>query len=96
MPLHSDESFLSRGTASEESQVIVSVLHYVPDIDECSQPEPVCSEEHQECINNKGSYVCICSKGYEEEDGKCVETPQSGEDEDLIHMCSTHSIFENT
>ena len=76
-----------------ESGRCVSVALCFPDIDECSQPESVCSEEHQECINNKGSYVCICSKGYQEEDGKCIETPQSGEDEDLIHMCSTHSIL---
>lgn len=56
-------------------------MHF-PDMDECSQPEPVCTEEHQECINTKGSYVCICSSGYEEQDGKCVQTVQPGE-----HWC---------
>uniref|UniRef100_A0A3P8W072 Cysteine-rich with EGF-like domains 2 n=1 Tax=Cynoglossus semilaevis TaxID=244447 RepID=A0A3P8W072_CYNSE len=49
------------------------------DIDECSQSESVCTKEHQECVNTKGSYVCICLPGYEEKDDECVQIPQPGE-----------------
>lgn len=50
-----------------------------PDIDECSQSESVCTKANQDCANTNGSYVCICSSGYEEQDGECVQTPQPGE-----------------
>lgn len=50
----------------------------VTDVDECSQSDPVCTEENQKCINTHGSYMCICSGGYEEKDGKCVHTVQPG------------------
>lgn len=53
----------------------------LPDVDECLQSEPVCTKEHQECVNNQGSYTCICFEGYEEQDGECVQTQQPGEDE---------------
>lgn len=53
----------------------------LPDVDECSLSEPVCTKEHQECVNNQGSYTCICFEGYEERDGECVQTQQPGEDE---------------
>uniref|UniRef100_A0A8C2XSZ2 Cysteine-rich with EGF-like domains 2 n=1 Tax=Cyclopterus lumpus TaxID=8103 RepID=A0A8C2XSZ2_CYCLU len=51
-----------------------------PDIDECSQPEPVCTKEHEQCVNTKGSHVCACSSGYEEQEGECVPTLHPGED----------------
>lgn len=50
----------------------------LPDIDECSQSESPCTKDNQECVNSNGSYVCICSHGYEEEDGECVQTQQPG------------------
>lgn len=60
-----------------------------PDIDECSQSESVCTKEDQECANTNGSYVCICSSGFEEQDGECVQTPQPGEVS--YSLCPTHS-----
>lgn len=50
------------------------------DVDECSESEPVCTKEHQECVNTKGSYMCFCASGYEEQDDECVEMPKPGED----------------
>ncbi|KAF3859519.1 hypothetical protein F7725_021918 [Dissostichus mawsoni] len=53
-------------------------------IDECSQPEPVCTRENEECVNNKGSYVCICSEGYEERDDECVQKIEPGGGTEII------------
>ncbi|KAL2102265.1 hypothetical protein ACEWY4_001433 [Coilia grayii] len=44
------------------------------DVNECEQPETVCTEEHQECRNTVGSYTCECSDGFHEEDGVCIPT----------------------
>ncbi|KAM4615065.1 cysteine-rich with EGF-like domain protein 2 [Polymixia lowei] len=52
------------------------------DIDECSQPEPVCTRDNEKCVNVKGSHLCICASGYEEQDGQCVQTPQPAEEEE--------------
>ncbi|XP_068163310.1 cysteine-rich with EGF-like domain protein 2 [Antennarius striatus] len=54
------------------------------DIDECSQSEPICTEDHQECYNTKGSFVCLCSTGYELQDGKCVQMLQQEEEESEV------------
>uniref|UniRef100_A0A8C5HZU2 EGF-like domain-containing protein n=1 Tax=Gouania willdenowi TaxID=441366 RepID=A0A8C5HZU2_GOUWI len=48
------------------------------DVDECSQSEVVCTKEHQECVNTKGSYTCVCSSGYEKREDECVQTPTQG------------------
>jgi len=46
------------------------------DIDECSD-ENICSvREHSTCVNEIGSYSCMCNEGYEEVDGLCVEIPK--------------------
>ena len=39
-----------------------------PDINECSQPPPVC---HQLCTNTPGGYMCSCSPGYIPDHDKC-------------------------
>ncbi|XP_024139093.1 cysteine-rich with EGF-like domain protein 2 [Oryzias melastigma] len=46
------------------------------DVDECSESEAVCAREHQECVNNHGSYTCVCSAGFHEQDGECVQAQQ--------------------
>ncbi|KFO93049.1 Cysteine-rich with EGF-like domain protein 2-A, partial [Buceros rhinoceros silvestris] len=48
------------------------------DIDECSLPEKVCLKENQDCVNTSGSYKCVCSKGFEDKDGTCVQTVKPG------------------
>lgn len=40
------------------------------DVDECL--ENVCGE-NQTCVNNEGSYDCICSDGFENTDSGCVD-----------------------
>uniref|UniRef100_A0A8D0FRT0 Cysteine rich with EGF like domains 2 n=1 Tax=Strix occidentalis caurina TaxID=311401 RepID=A0A8D0FRT0_STROC len=48
------------------------------DIDECNLPEKVCMKENQDCVNTSGSYKCVCSEGFEEKDGTCVQTVKTG------------------
>uniref|UniRef100_A0A8C8ECV6 Cysteine rich with EGF like domains 2 n=1 Tax=Otus sunia TaxID=257818 RepID=A0A8C8ECV6_9STRI len=48
------------------------------DIDECNLPEKVCMKENQDCVNTSGSYKCVCSEGFEENDGTCVQTVKTG------------------
>ncbi|XP_038833692.1 cysteine-rich with EGF-like domain protein 2 isoform X4 [Salvelinus namaycush] len=48
------------------------------DVNECEQPDSVCTAENQECVNNKGSYICICASRYEEQEGVCVKIPEPG------------------
>lgn len=48
------------------------------DIDECNLPEKVCMKENQDCVNTSGSYKCVCSEGFEDKDGTCVQTVKPG------------------
>uniref|UniRef100_A0A8B9SBX4 Cysteine rich with EGF like domains 2 n=1 Tax=Apteryx owenii TaxID=8824 RepID=A0A8B9SBX4_APTOW len=48
------------------------------DIDECNLPEKACIRENEDCVNTKGSYKCVCSEGFEEKDGTCVQTVKTG------------------
>ncbi|XP_009461222.1 PREDICTED: cysteine-rich with EGF-like domain protein 2 [Nipponia nippon] len=50
------------------------------DIDECNLPEKVCVKENQDCVNTSGSYKCVCSEGFEDKDGTCVQNVKTGEE----------------
>uniref|UniRef100_A0A8C6WR96 Cysteine-rich with EGF-like domains 2 n=1 Tax=Neogobius melanostomus TaxID=47308 RepID=A0A8C6WR96_9GOBI len=66
------------------------------DVDECSQHEPVCTKEHQECINTQGSFLCICAYGYEEENEECVQKPLLGECKKAPSETTTEETTETT
>lgn len=67
------------GVKARSFNLIITLFFFSSDIDECSQSESVCTKEHQECVNTKGSYVCICLPGYEEKDDECVQISEPGE-----------------
>ncbi|KFV16437.1 Cysteine-rich with EGF-like domain protein 2-A, partial [Pterocles gutturalis] len=48
------------------------------DIDECNLPEKVCVKENQDCVNTSGSYKCVCSEGFEDKNGTCIQTVKTG------------------
>ncbi|XP_025909619.1 cysteine-rich with EGF-like domain protein 2 [Nothoprocta perdicaria] len=50
------------------------------DINECTLPEKVCTRENEDCVNTKGSYKCVCSEGFEEKDGMCIQIIKTGEE----------------
>ncbi|XP_077450442.1 cysteine-rich with EGF-like domain protein 2 [Stigmatopora argus] len=54
------------------------------DIDECSQADSVCVKEHQQCVNTQGSFECICSENYQEQDGECVQKSQDEEKAETV------------
>lgn len=35
-------------------------------------------KENQDCVNTSGSYKCVCSEGFEDKDGTCVQTVTTG------------------
>lgn len=67
---------LSNGLEHVEMVPVSSVL--LADMNECEQPESVCTEDHQECLNTVGSYRCQCAQGFHEEDGVCVPAATLG------------------
>eukprot|EP00106_Octopus_bimaculoides_P000409 XP_014767851.1 PREDICTED: EGF-containing fibulin-like extracellular matrix protein 1 [Octopus bimaculoides] len=42
-----------------------------PDINECEKNP--CSSNGR-CLNTQGSYFCVCNRGYQKENNKCVDT----------------------
>ncbi|XP_059510606.1 cysteine-rich with EGF-like domain protein 2 isoform X3 [Stegostoma tigrinum] len=52
------------------------------DINECSMDDKVCMRENEDCINTEGSFKCVCSEGFEEQEGICVEIKTPAEVKD--------------
>ncbi|XP_030062625.1 protein disulfide isomerase CRELD1 [Microcaecilia unicolor] len=46
------------------------------DIDECNNQDPICTGEHEVCVNTEGSHRCTCEKGYSKNDGVCTQDQQ--------------------
>jgi len=46
-------------------------MFYCADIDECAVRNGNCPAEST-CVNNVGSYVCVCDSGYRREGARCV------------------------
>ena len=46
-------------------------MFYCADIDECAVRNGNCPAEST-CVNNVGSYVCVCDSGYRREGSRCV------------------------
>jgi len=72
------------------------------DVNECAD-ENICSfKEHSTCVNEIGSYSCMCDEGYEEVDGFCVEIPKcrgvvcdgNGYCDDLDGSCYCNAGFK--
>jgi len=60
----------------KETKLMVFKSDECVDIDECLTD--VCKKEGELCLNNPGSYQCICAQGYKMEGDKCqkVEKPE--------------------
>lgn len=49
------------------------------DIDECEKDEKVCGPPHTvKCVNNLGSYECVCKDGYEKRGKRCARIMEKG------------------
>ena len=44
---------------------------FISDVDECSQYETPCSA-NEECLNDQGTYSCVCRLGYKKKNKVCV------------------------
>ena len=44
---------------------------FLSDINECLTGRAICGE-NTECVNNVGSYTCMCASGYDFIDGRCT------------------------
>uniref|UniRef100_A0A3P9JYE5 Cysteine-rich with EGF-like domains 2 n=1 Tax=Oryzias latipes TaxID=8090 RepID=A0A3P9JYE5_ORYLA len=84
------------GAGSDKCQACANGYRHVEgsckDIDECSEPEAVCTQEHQECRNTHGSYRCLCSAGFQDQDGECVQT----QDQDHTEEPGSPDAAENS
>ena len=45
---------------------------FISDIDECSQDETPCGA-NQGCLNDHGTYLCVCRSGYKKKNKVCVK-----------------------
>ena len=41
------------------------------DIDECSTGDHNCTQNHLQCVNRPGTFICECVTGYELLNGTC-------------------------
>lgn len=48
-----------------ELPVIIVLLNYLSDIDECQTGTHECHGTLMQCINRHGSYACQCPEGYQ-------------------------------
>ena len=51
--------------------VYVILLDMLLDIDECSTGVHNCTQNHLQCVNRPGTFICECSSGYELLNGIC-------------------------
>lgn len=78
----------SRDPCRHEIRVPKSVV----DEDECASGHANCDPLTEECVNNIGSYKCLCKNGFRRDQklGKCVDIDECAEDEafvETVKMC---------
>ena len=45
---------------------------FISDVDECSQDKTPCGA-NEECLNEQGTYSCVCLSGYKKQNKVCVK-----------------------
>ncbi|KAG9490094.1 hypothetical protein GDO78_005797 [Eleutherodactylus coqui] len=65
------------------------------DLNECDTSEAVCVRDNEICVNTSGSYICVCSGGFEEQDGKCVEIVKTDDEEVAEQNISTNAAEDS-
>jgi len=69
---------------------------YCADINECAVRNGNCPAEST-CVNNVGSYVCVCESGYRREGARCVGQLQdiypTFADADTIIICDKNGVY---